>query len=66
MKKKNVRIQNRLLLEPSSFVLYTTPNGTTKIEVRIENETVWLTQTDMAELFQTTKQNISLHLKKYI
>jgi hypothetical protein len=58
--KKN---QNRLLPEPSSFVLYTAPSGNTKIEVRIENETVWLTQTDMAELFQTTKQNISLHLK---
>lgn len=34
-----------------------------KIEVRLENETVWLTQQHMAELFQTTQQNISLHLQ---
>lgn len=32
-----------------------------KLEVRMENETVWLTQAQMAELFSTTKQNISLH-----
>ena len=34
-----------------------------KIEVRLENETVWLTQQHMADLFQTTKQNVSLHLQ---
>ncbi|MCX6277023.1 MAG: hypothetical protein NT004_02870 [Bacteroidetes bacterium] len=37
--------------------------GETKLEVRLENETVWLTQKLMAELFQTTVPNINMHLK---
>jgi len=37
------------------------PDSTIRLEVRIEDETVWLTQAQMAELFQTTKQNVSLH-----
>lgn len=51
--------------EPSSnrFLVYRSEDGQTKVEVRLENETVWLTQQHMAELFQTTKQNISLHLQ---
>lgn len=47
----------------SQIIIYTTEKGETKLEVRLENETVWLTQKLMAELFQTTKQNISLHLQ---
>ena len=50
-------------LSKSQFLLYQTEDGRTKIEVRLENETVWLTQASMAELFQSTKQNISLHLR---
>ena len=50
-------------LEPKSEILfYVTDDGNSKIEVRLENETVWLSQAQMAELFQTTKQNISLHI----
>jgi len=45
------------------FLVYSTEDGRTKIEVRLENETVWLTQQHMADLFQTTKQNVSLHLQ---
>ena len=45
------------------FLVYPTEDGQTKIEVRLENETVWLTQQHMAALFQTTKQNVSLHLQ---
>ena len=45
------------------FLVYSTEDGQTKIEVRLENETVWLTQQHMAALFQTTKQNVSLHLQ---
>ncbi len=52
-----------LRLSPSQILLYTSVDGETKVEVKLENETVWLVQTQMAELFQTTKQNISLHLK---
>ena len=43
------------------IILYQ-PNESLKLEVQIENETVWLTQQQMADLFQTTKQNISLHI----
>lgn len=51
-------------MEPNSeIILYQTEDGITKIDVRLENETVWLTQKLMAELFQTTPQNITIHLK---
>ena len=45
------------------FLVYSAEDGRTKIEVRLENETVWLTQQHMADLFRTTKQNVSLHLQ---
>ncbi len=44
-------------------VLYQTDDGLVKLDVRLQDETIWLTQTAMAELFQTTQQNISLHLQ---
>jgi hypothetical protein len=47
----------------SDIIIYQTEDGQTKIDVRLENETVWLSQLDMAALFQTSKQNISLHIK---
>ena len=47
----------------SEIIIYQTQNGNTKIEVKLENETVWLSQNQMATLYQSTKQNISLHLK---
>ena len=47
----------------SQFLVYQTEDGTLKIDVRFEGETVWLTQQHMAELFQTTKQNVSLHIQ---
>jgi hypothetical protein len=48
---------------PSELILYTSPDHQTRIEVRLEDETVWLSQVQMAELFQTTKQNVSLHIR---
>ena len=45
------------------FLVYQAEDGKLKLEVRLQGETVWLTQQHMAELFQTTKQNISQHLK---
>jgi len=45
------------------FLVYPTEDGRVKIDVRLQGETVWLTQSQMAELFQTTQQNISLHLQ---
>lgn len=47
----------------SEIILYQTEYHRTRIEVRLENESVWLTQQLMADLFQTTKQNIGQHLK---
>lgn len=47
----------------SGFVLYQTEDGRTRIECRLESETLWLTQAQIAELFQTTPQNVTLHLK---
>lgn len=45
------------------FLVYQTEDGKLKLDVRFEGETVWLTQQHMAELFQTSKQNIGQHLK---
>ncbi len=47
----------------SQIIIYQTEDGRTKIDVRFERETVWLTQALIAELFQTTPQNITLHIK---
>ena len=49
-------------MNDNQIIIYKTEDGVTKIDVRLENETVWLSQMQMAELFQTTKQNISLHI----
>ena len=54
---------NNELDERNKFIMYTTDDGQVDIEVRLEDENVWLTQNSMAELFDTTKQNISLHIK---
>lgn len=45
------------------FLLYQTEDGRTRIQCRLEDETIWLTQAQIAELFQTTVANINLHLK---
>ena len=47
----------------SELILYTTEDGRSQIKLRADQQTVWLTQLEMAELFDVTKQNISLHLK---
>jgi len=46
----------------SNILIYQDKDGLTTVEVRLENEMLWATQQQMAELFQTTKQNISLHI----
>ncbi|CAA6680081.1 Putative DNA-binding protein in cluster with Type I restriction-modification system [Lentimonas sp. CC4] len=45
------------------FILYTTEDGKSQIQLRAEDETVWLTQLEIAEFFQTTKNNVSIHEK---
>src|SRR4030066_141713 len=44
-------------------LLYQTEDGKTRLEVQFQGETVWLSQAQMSELFQTTKQNVSLHIQ---
>lgn len=50
-------------LKESEFLLYSSDNGDVKIEVFLKDETVWLTLNKIAELFETTKQNISYHFQ---
>ena len=47
----------------NDLILYTTEDGRSQIKLRAQEQTVWLTQLEMAELFDVTEQNISLHLK---
>lgn len=49
-------------MEENKIIIYQSEDGQTQIDVRLENDTVWLTQAQMVELFQTTKQNVSLHV----
>ncbi|MCL1864854.1 MAG: virulence RhuM family protein [Spirochaetes bacterium] len=48
--------------ENSEIIIYQTADGLTRIDVRMESETLWLTQAQMVDLFRTSKQNISLHI----
>lgn len=57
---KNEINQNNNL---SNFILYNAPNGEVKLSVLLQDETIWLTQKMIADLFNTTPQNITLHLK---
>ncbi|CAM3630168.1 virulence RhuM family protein [Halomonas casei] len=47
----------------SDLILYTTDDGHTQLHLRVEGDSIWLSQLEIAELFQTTKQNVSLHAK---
>lgn len=51
---------------PTEFLLYIAEDGQTRIDVRVQDENVWLSQLQLAVLFQTTKQNISLHIKNLL
>ena len=50
-------------MKQDQIVIYQTEDGQTQIDVCLENETVWLTQAQMAELFQKTPQNITMHIQ---
>jgi hypothetical protein len=49
-------------MEKGEIILYQTEDNQTQLEVRIDDETVWLTQSQMVNLFSSTKQNMSLHI----
>lgn len=46
----------------NNILIYTGPDGLTKIDVRLEDDTLWLTQAQMCELYQTSKANVSEHI----
>jgi hypothetical protein len=50
-------------MDNGEIIIYQSPQGNMQIDVRLQDETVWLSQRQIAELFQTTPQNITLHLK---
>ena len=50
-------------LPNSEIILYQTEDGRTRVQCRFVDETLWLTQAQIAELFETTPQNVTLHLK---
>lgn len=47
----------------SDLILYTSDDGKTRMNLRVEGQTIWLTQAEIAELFQTTPQNITIHIR---
>ena len=47
----------------NKIIIYNTEDGKSKINLKLEDGTVWLNQLQISELFQTTKQNISKHIK---
>ncbi len=48
---------------PGEMLIYQSDDGRVRLETRLENETLWMTQSQMAELFQTTVANINIHIK---
>lgn len=56
-------MKKKIIPENSQFLVYQAEDGQIKIDVRLEQETVWLTQQQMADLFQSSKQNISHHIQ---
>ena len=55
--------RNLEMKDSGDFLIYQTENGVTKIDVRIQDDTVWLTQQQMSELFQTSRTNVVEHIK---
>ena len=51
------------MIDKSEIIIYQTDDGLTKIDARLDEDTVWLTQAEMVELFQSSKSNISEHIK---
>ena len=50
-------------MKENKVIIYTANDGSTKIDVKLEEETLWLTQAQMCELYQTSKSNVSEHIK---
>ena len=55
--------ENPVKPQDEKVVVYETPDGEMRVDVRLDQETVWLTQRQMSEVFQTSSDNVGLHLK---
>ena len=64
--EKTMLLRYNLVMETyfqkGEIVIYTSEDGSVSLDTKLENETIWLTQDMMTKLFETTKQNISLHI----
>ena len=58
--------ENEIKKATPNFVIYQTDDKIINVSVRLAEETVWLTQKQLAEIFDTTKQNIGQHIKNII
>ncbi|MEA1928615.1 MAG: RhuM family protein, partial [Candidatus Auribacterota bacterium] len=63
MRNHNFRKRHEIEASKGEILVYQTDDGKIKLDVRLEKETLWMTQSDMARLFQCSSDNISLHLK---
>ena len=59
----NAGIDNGSIGENKGEIVVYQPDEITRLEVRVNEETVWLTQGQMAELFQTSPQNVTIHIR---
>lgn len=50
-------------MDENKIIIYTSPDGHTKIDVKLEDETLWLTQAQMCDLYQTSRTNVVEHIK---
>lgn len=50
-------------MQKNKIVIYTSKDGIVKVDTTVLNDTIWMNQTELAKLFDTTKNNISLHMK---
>ncbi|GHV11337.1 toxin Fic [Bacteroidia bacterium] len=57
---------NEIKRAAPDFVIYETDNNVAKVSVRLEEETVWLTQANLADLFQTSRPNVTMHIKNIL
>lgn len=56
-------MENGIINNENNIILYTDKDNNIKIEVVLENENVWLTQNALAKLFDTTRNNVTMHIK---
>ena len=64
--KINIEWRIKMQKNENNIIIYQDEDGVTKVSVKFSDEDIWLTQNQIAEIYKTTKQNISLHINNYI